>query len=154
MSCRLFQTIREEHGLAYSIYSYLNCHSDAGGLVVYSATSYEHASKVVSLILQEMRLLKKESVSDQELLSAKEQLKGRLLLSLESSETRMMRLAKNEIYLGHHPEVQGIVDAFDRISRDDILQLADELFRDNMLNLQMVGPTGGVEFPLFDLTLG
>jgi predicted Zn-dependent peptidase len=154
MSCRLFQKIREEHGLAYSIYSYLNCYSDAGGLVVYSATSYEHASKVVSLILQEMRLLKKESVSDQELLSAKEQLKGRLLLSLESSETRMMRLAKNEIYLGHHPDVREIVDAFDRISSEDVLQLANELFRDNMLNLQMVGPTGCVDFPLSDLTLG
>jgi len=154
MSCRLFQKIREEHGLAYSIYSYLNCHSDAGALVVYSATGNDNAALVISLILQELRRLRSEPVSEQELSSAREQLKGSLLLSLESTDSRMMRLAKNEIYLGRYPSLREIVEEFDRIGRDDLLRLANELFRDDSLNLQMVGRTGQIEFPLFDLTLG
>lgn len=154
MCCRLFQKVREDHGLAYSIYSCLNSHSDGGGLLVYAATSHEHASRVISLILREMWQLTRELVTDQELLSAKEQLTGSLLLSLESSETRMMRLAKNEIYLGHQPDVAQIVQAFACISRDDILRLAAELFQDHALRLQLLGPIERVDFPLLDLTFG
>ncbi len=154
MSCRLFQKIREEHGLAYSIYSYLNCNSDAGAMVIYSATGNDNAAMVISLILQELRKLKTEPVSEQELSSAREQLKGNLLLSLESTDSRMMRLAKNEIYLGRYPSLHEIIEEFDQIGCDDLLRLADELFRDDCLNLQMVGRTGQVEFPLLDLTLG
>ena len=154
MSCRLFQKIREEHGLAYSIYSYLNCHSDAGAMVIYSATGNDNAAMVISLILQELRKLSIEPVSERELTSAREQLKGNLLLSFESTESRMMRLAKNEIYLGRYPSLMEIIAEFDRIGRDDLLRLSGELFRDDFLNLQMVGRTGRIDFPLLDLTLG
>ena len=105
MSCRLFQKIREEQGLVYSIYSYLNCHSDAGALIVYSATSEGNAPLVVRLVLEEMKKMKTEPVHDAELLSAKEHLRGNLLLSVESTDSRMIRLAKNRIYLGWNPSL-------------------------------------------------
>jgi hypothetical protein len=66
----------------------------------------------------------------------------------------MMRLAKNEIYLGRYPSLKEIIGEFDRIGCDDLLRLANDLFRDDCLNLQMVGRTGEIEFPLLDLTLG
>ncbi len=154
MSCRLFQKIREERGLAYSIYSYLNSNSDAGALVVYSAAVNDNAAIVIRLILQELQKLKTHPVSEQELTSAKEQLKGHLLLSLESTDSRMMRLAKNEIYLGRYPSMHELVCEFDRITPDDLLRLAGDLFRDDYLNLQMVGRVGQFKFPLIDLTLG
>jgi len=154
MSCRLFQKIREEHGLAYSIYSYLNCHSDAGALVIYSATGHDNAAMLIGLILKELQRLKSEPVSDQEILFAREQLKGNLLLSLESTDGRMMRLAKNEIYLGRYPSLDEVIGEFDRVSCDDLLRVSNYLFRDDCLSLQMVGRTSQVEFPLLDLTLG
>ncbi|MEJ2201515.1 MAG: pitrilysin family protein, partial [Desulfuromonadaceae bacterium] len=147
VSSRLFQKIREELGLAYSIYSYLNCYSDAGGLVVYSATGYQQLARVLGLILGEMRRLTREVATAQELQSAKEHLKGRLLLSLENTETRMMRLAKNEFYLGYQPEVADIVAAIDGIEGEEVRQLADSLFQDELLHLQLVGRNRHIDFP-------
>ncbi len=100
MSSRLFQKIREEKGLAYSVYSYLNCHSDAGSLVVYCGTAPADTLKAIRLMLDEMQRLRREVVSADELRAAQEQLKGNLLLSLESTDNCMTRIAKNEIYLG------------------------------------------------------
>lgn len=153
MSCRLFQKIREEQGLAYSIYSYLNCHSDAGALIVYSATSEANAPLVVRLVLEEMRRMKTEPVTEAELRSAKEHLRGNLLLSVENTDSRMIRLAKNQIYLGRNPSLTEVLGKLDRIGREAILRLANEIFRDDRLNLQMVGRVDKIEFPLFDLTL-
>ncbi|SHJ58041.1 Predicted Zn-dependent peptidase [Malonomonas rubra DSM 5091] len=91
MSSRLFQKVREEHGLAYSVYSYLNVHSDAGALVVYGGTSRDELWETVQVTLEQFALLKAGQVSEEELQMAKEQLKGTLLMSLESSDNRMTR---------------------------------------------------------------
>lgn len=154
MSSRLFQTVREERGLAYAIYSYLNCHSDAGSLVVYAGTAPDDAPHVVNLVLRELRRLRSEAVADEELNFAKEQLKGNLLLSLESSDNCMSRLAKNEIYLGRHLPVDELLRQIFRVTSDDLLRLADFLLRDDYLNLQVLGRTSAAEFPLCDLTFG
>ncbi|MCP3178106.1 insulinase family protein [Desulfuromonas sp. KJ2020] len=154
MSSRLFQTIREEQGLAYSIYSYLNSHSDAGALVLYTATSTENAPLVVRMMLKEMQRFKVEPVSRAELKAAKDQLKGHLLLSLESTDNRMTRLSKNEIYLGRQPSLKQVLGEFEKVTAESIQRLAHFLFQDDYLNLQLLGQIEEKQFPLLDLTLG
>jgi predicted Zn-dependent peptidase len=154
MSSRLFQTVREERGLAYSIYSYLNCHSDAGALVIYAGTAVEDAPHVVNLLLRELNRFRTETVSAEELSSAKEQLKGNLLLSLEGTDNRMTRLAKNEIYMGEQSAIPQVLAAFDRVTSRDLQGLAEETICDDYLNLQLLGRVGTEEFPLIDFTLG
>lgn len=154
MSSRLFQKIREEQGLAYSIYSYLNCHSDAGALVLYAGTSPEDAPHVTSIMLKELKRFKNDPVSDDELHFAREQLKGQLLLSMESTDNRMTRLAKNEIYLGRNPSIKEVLAGFDRVSAADIQKLAAFILRDDYLTLQLMGRVRTADFPAIDLTLG
>jgi predicted Zn-dependent peptidase len=153
MSSRLFQIVREEQGLAYSIYSYLNCHSDAGALVVSSGTSPDEAPKVIQILLKELDRFRAEPVTDEELHSAKEQLKGNLLLSLESTDNRMTRLAKNEIYLGRNLSIKEVVRGIDQVSAEDIQKLAGFIFQDEYLNLQMVGKVREGDYLLSDLSL-
>lgn len=154
MSSRLFQKIREGEGLAYSIYSYLNCHSDAGALVIYAGTSPEEAPRVTGIILKELKRFKDQPVPDDELRAAREQLKGQLLLSMESTDNRMTRLAKNEIYLGRHPSTRDVLAGFDQVKAEDIQKLAGFILRDDYLTLQVVGRVGKDDFPAVDLTLG
>ena len=106
MSSRLFQEIRENRGLAYSVYSYLPAYTDAGLVVVYAGTSEDSLKEVIGLVLKEFNSLKKEPFRNGELETTKEQLKGNLLLSLESSDNMMTRLAKNEIYFDSYLPVE------------------------------------------------
>ena len=98
MSSRLFQTIREERGMAYAIYSDLSPYSDTGSLCVYAGTSAGKALECIDLIMAEFRNLKEELLSDEELTRAKDQLKGNILMGLESSNSRMANLARQEMY--------------------------------------------------------
>ena len=146
MSSRLFQTVREERGLAYSIYSYLNSHSDVGSLIVYSGTSPEELPQLLDVTLEQFRSLKNHPVDDAELQRTKEQLKGGLLLSLESSDNRMSRLAKGEIFLGRQYGIDEIIRQIDRVTPAAIQELANDLFVDGSLNLQMVGRVDSGQF--------
>jgi predicted Zn-dependent peptidase len=154
MSSRLFQKVREELGLAYSIYSYLSSHSDTGALVLYSGTSPESASQVTATMLKELGRLKKELVSEEELSSAREQVRGSLLLSMESTDNRMTRLAKNEIYMGRQVSLKEVLRGLDLVAREQVRQLAEFILQDDNLNLQMIGKVHEADFPLVDLTLG
>lgn len=154
LSSRLFQNVREELGLVYSIYSYLNSHTDAGALVIASGTSAEDAPRVVGILLKELNRLRTGLVEEGELHSTKEQLKGNLLLSMESTDNRMTRLARNEIYLGHHFSLKDALRAIDRVTREEILKLGQFILCDEYLNLQLVGRVKRADFPLLDLTLG
>lgn len=153
MSSRLFQTVREERGLAYSIYSYLNSHSDAGSLIIYGGTAPEDVSQLLDVTLDQLRSLKDRRVDDSELQRAKEQLKGGLLLSLESSDNRMSRLAKGEIFLGRQYGIDEIVREIERVSPQQILDLANRLFVNDSLNLQMIGRVSADQFSSGRLTL-
>lgn len=154
MSSRLFQIVREDQGLAYSIYSYLNCHSDAGALVISSGTSPDEASTVVNILLKELARFRTELVTADELHFAKEQLKGNLLLSLESTDNRMTRLAKNEIYLGRNLSIKEVLRGIDQVTAEDLRKLAAFTFQDDYLNLQIVGKGSEGKLSLSDLTLG
>lgn len=154
MSSRLFQNVREHLGLAYSIYSYLNSHSDAGSLIVYAGTAPDDAAQVVALILKEFTRFKDQPVSSEELEAAKAQLKGNFLLSLESTDNCMTRLAKNEIYLGRHFRTDEVLQSFEQVTAEDVWALARELFQDQFLALQLVGQIDEAAVPLIDLALG
>src|SRR5215472_8504452 len=110
MSSRLFQNIRERQGLAYSIYSDLNPYRDTGCLAVYAGTSVESAGKVVTSITNEFRDLKERPVPDEELRRAKDHLKGSLMLSLESTASRMSNLARQEMYFRHFFTLDELVE--------------------------------------------
>lgn len=139
MSSRLFQRVREDRALAYSIYSYLNCHSDAGALVVYGGTSRDNLAEVLEIVTDELKQFARNPMSAGELLSARENLKGSLLLSLESSDNLMTRLAKNEIYHGRQCSIQELVQGFESVTAEGVCDLASSLFRDDRAFVQLVG---------------
>jgi predicted Zn-dependent peptidase len=153
MSSRLFQEVREKKGLAYSVYAYVISHADSGALVVYSGTEQKHCREVIDISLSEMVKLKREPVSQAELDSAREQLKGKLLMSLESSDSLMTRLAKNIIYLGRHQPIENILSGFDGVTIEDVMNIAGELFDGECLNLHAMGKVGGLGLTVEGLEL-
>jgi len=140
MSSRLFQEIREKRGLAYSVYSFISSNVNAGMFGVYAGIDPKNTQISTELILKEMRKLKEKRVSSTELLNAKEYTKGNLLMASESSNNQMVQLAQNEIHFGHYVPVQKIVDKIDAVSKDDILNLAENLFQSKHLSLTSLGP--------------
>ncbi len=146
MSSRLFQEIRENRGLAYSVYSYLPTYIDTGLVVVYVGTSEGYFQEVMDLILKEFRHLKREPFKNGELETAKEQLKGNLLLSLESSENLMTRLAKNEIYFESYLPVEKILKNIDEIGEEMVRSLANDFFDEKYFCLTVLGPMDGNKF--------
>lgn len=139
MSSRLFQEVREKEGLAYSIYSYMAAHSDSGSLAVYAGTSRESLEKVLDLTLGEFRKLKSDAVSGVELESAKQQLKGNILLSLESSDNRMSKLAKNEIYFGRYQTLEELMEGFDRVTVKSLQGVCELLLDERYVTLVLMG---------------
>jgi predicted Zn-dependent peptidase len=142
MSSRLFQEIRENKGLAYSVYSYLSSHSDTGSLVIYAGTSPERMLEVIAITVDELKKLKQQRIPEQELKNAKENLKGNLLLSLESCDNRMTKLAKNEIYFGRQVTIEEITASIGKVTSDSLMHLAYELFVEDYFTLQLIGKTG------------
>ena len=143
MSSRLFQEIRENRGLAYSVYSYLPAYIDTGLVVVYAGTNESSFQEVIELILKEFSRLKKSPLKDDELNTAKEQLKGNLLLSLESSDNLMTRLAKNEIYFGSYLPVGKIIKGIDEVGEEMVRSLASDIFDEHFFCLTILGPMDG-----------
>jgi predicted Zn-dependent peptidase len=140
VSSRLFQEVREKRGLAYSIYSYLSAFSDGGTFTIYAATRPREAARVVELVCKEIRRLRHAGVGRAELDRAKNQMKGSLMLSLESSHSRMSKLAKDELYLGRHQSLEEILSEIDRVSGEQVLRLSRELFDLSCLSVTALGP--------------
>ena len=139
MSSRLFQEIREKRGLAYSIYSYQASYQDSGLLAVYAGTSAESYPQVVDLIRAEFARLRHGPVDLTEFHRAKAQLKGNLLLGLESTSSRMTRLAKTEIYFGRYFDLDEIIRGIDGVSPDSFAELNRSLFGPDRYALTTIG---------------
>jgi predicted Zn-dependent peptidase len=154
MSSRLFQNIREKQGLAYAIYSGLSSFQDTGCLSVSAGTSLENAGKVVSSIMQEFRDLKKRRVEAEELRRAKDHLKGSLLLSLESSSSRMSNLARQELYFGDYTPPQETILNVEQVSADEVQALAHSVFDTRQVALTVLGNLDGMTFSRADLDCG
>ena len=140
MSSRLFQEIREKHGLAYSIYSYLSPFADCGYIGVYLGVEQQSAAQALELINCEIDKLCREPVSATELTNAKEYAKGILYLSAENMESRMTQLAHNEFYFGRHISIAETVAELERVSAGDLARLAGELFGDRRFSTTILGP--------------
>jgi len=153
MSSRLFQEVREKSGLAYSVYSYIASHADAGSLVIYAGASPENSQELLEIMLRELGRFKVEPVPLVQLDGAREQLKGNLLLSLESSDNRMSRLAKNEIYFGTPLPLSDIMEGFDSVSSESIQRLANEILDNSALTLVMLGRVGTPSFAPSDINV-
>jgi predicted Zn-dependent peptidase len=145
MSSRLFQTIREEHGLAYAVYSGVNAYTDAGYLSVYAATSPDQVTDVIKLSIEEFQKLKSEPVSDAELQRAKDQLKVSIMLSLESTSARMSNLARQEIFFGRQFTLDEILERINRVTTADVQRVAEEIFGNDELAITAVGQLGSLD---------
>ena len=145
MSSRLFQTIREERGMAYSIYSDLNPYRDTGTLCVYAGTSAAKALEVVDLILAEFRSLKQTPLTGEELTRAKDQLKGNLLLGLESSTARMANLARQEMYFHQFFTVDELIARIDEVDAAQVQAMAQRLFDPEQIAVTLLGRLSGVK---------
>lgn len=129
MSSRLFQEIREKRGLVYSIYSYVNCYYDTGTFGISTSTSPKDSYQVIRLIKDEILNLKRNGISESELKFAKDHIKGNLHISLENTEARMGRIAKNEIYFGRYIPVRETLRAIDAVTVKDVNNLINDLFQ-------------------------
>jgi predicted Zn-dependent peptidase len=145
MSSRLFQNIRERQGLAYSIYSDLNPYRDTGCLAVYAGTSLASAAKVVQSVVSEFRKLKSEPVAAEELRRAKDQLKGSLMLSLESSTARMSNLARQEMYFEHFYDLDELIAKIEAVTAEDLSKLANEFFQTESVAVTALGNLNGLK---------
>ena len=144
MSSRLFQNIRERQGLAYAIYSDLNPYRDTGCLSIYAGTSRESAAKVVESIVLEFRKLKSEMVSEDELRRSKDQLKGSLMLSLESSNARMSNLARQEMYFDRFYGLDELIEKIEGVTAEELRELANQFFRTENIAVTVLGNLNGL----------
>lgn len=139
MSSRLFQEIREKRGLAYAIHSYLNPYYDTGFFGIYAGTSEDRVQVVISLILEELKRFRNDLLTDKELAQAKELIKGNFLLSMESTDNRMIKLAKNEIIFGRFIEPEDVIASIDAVTAEDVRSLACEIFKPDTISLVAMG---------------
>ncbi len=145
MSSRLFQNIREKRGLVYSIFSGLNLYHDAGALVVYAGMAPENASAVIELTFKEFKKLRERPVPVGELQRAKENIKGSIMLSLESSSSRMTHLAQQQIYFNRCSPLEEILDKIDRVKAREIQHLANRIFVSSTLTMTALGSRNGLQ---------
>ncbi len=151
MSSRLFQDIREKQGLAYAVYSELNLFSDTGCLTVYAGTAVETAKQVVQSVVGEFRQLKEQFIAEEELRRAKDHLKGSLMLSLESTSSRMSNLARQELYFDRFMTLDEMIDSIEAVTREQVQDIAREFFRTENIALAMLGRLGAIEVSRDDL---
>ncbi|AHV97811.1 M16 family metallopeptidase [Paenibacillus sabinae] len=128
MSSRLFQEIREKRGLAYSVYSYHSAQADSGLFTVYAGTAPKQTKDVMELTKEMLYELAVKGMDEEELRKGKEQLKGGLILSLESTSSRMNRLGKNELMLGRHDTLDEVIARIQKVTLDDVNQVLDRMF--------------------------
>ncbi len=147
MSSRLFQEVREQNALAYSIYSYVISYRDTGLLTVYAGTDPSNALQAIRLVLKELKKIKDEGITPAEELRVRNQIKGNLVLSLESSNSHMSRIARQEIYFGKYISVDDIIKGVDKVTSGDVQRLARQLFARENISLSILGPLSRTDVP-------
>lgn len=143
MSSRLFQKVREERGLAYNIYAFQSAFRDIGYTGVYAATSREHLTETVRLVLEDVLSVAQNGLSTSELERSKSHLVGSIPLALESTESQMFRLARNQMYFGREVALDEVVRAIEDVSVEDVILLAREIFAFDRLGIALVGDADG-----------
>lgn len=139
MSSRLFQDVREDKGLAYSVYSYHSSYEDSGMLTIYGGTGANQLGLLSETIQETLSVLKREGITPKELENSKEQMKGSLMLSLESTNSKMSRNGKNELLLGKHKTMDEIITELNAVSLESVNGLSRRLFTDDYA-LSLISP--------------
>lgn len=139
LSSRLFQTIREEHGLAYSVFSSIEAFRDTACLSIYLAVSNGQVHKAIDYVIEEINNIREVPVSEDELLATKEQIKTSLLLSNDSISSRMNNLAQNEIFHGREITIDEIIQEISQVKIEQIQALAQDIFQKNKLAITILG---------------
>jgi len=147
MSSRLFQEVREQNALAYSIYSYVTSYRDTGLLTIYAGTDPANTLQAIQLIVKELRKLRDEGITPAEETRVRDQIKGNLVLSLESSNSHMGRIARQEIYFGKYLSVDDTIKAVDKVTAEQIQRIAQQLFTQESLSLSILGPLSKSDVP-------
>jgi predicted Zn-dependent peptidase len=140
MSARLFQVIRERFGLAYSVYSNVDFYKDTGVINFYMGTDQKNQNKAITMLLKEIRNLNQNGLNSSIVRKLKEQLKGNLILGLESTSRRMTRLAKNEIYYGGQVSVDEMIASIEKISTNSLQKVANKLLNPDNFNIIKLSP--------------
>jgi predicted Zn-dependent peptidase len=140
MSSRLFQRVREELGLAYSVHTHQSFYQHAGTTGVYVGTHPSTADQAVDVILEELRRLGAEGLSAEQLADAKRQLKGQVTLSLESPAARMYRLATIELYGEPYRTIDQVLADIDAVDREQVAGVAEEFFDPERQTVVWLGP--------------
>ena len=148
MSSRLFQEIREKRGLAYAIHSFVSPYMDAGILGIYAGTGEERVPVVINLILEELKALRNELLTEKELTQVKELIKGNFLLSMESTDSRMIRLAKNEISFRRHIPEDDVIASIDAVTAEDVRNIAFKMFKAGAISLAVMGRISELDISL------
>ncbi|HSW62559.1 MAG TPA: pitrilysin family protein [Dissulfurispiraceae bacterium] len=145
VSSRLFQEIREKKGYAYSIYSFVSSYSDCGYWSVYAGTGKKRAVTVTESIIREMKNLA-DTVTEAEVRRAKDQLKGNLILGMESTSSRMQSIARQQIYFKRHFSQNDIMRAVEAVTMDQVRTLSSTLINGGDMNLTLLGPVRAEDF--------
>ena len=145
MSSRLFQTIREERGMAYSIYSDVSPYRDTGTLCVYAGTSSAKALEVLDLVVAEFRKMKETPLGEEELKRAKDQVKGNILMGMESSNSRMANLARQEMYFKQFFTEEEIIARIEAVTAEQVQAMARKLFDPEAIAVTLLGRLNGVK---------
>lgn len=141
MSSRLFQEVREQRGLAYSVFSYHSAYQDSGIVTIYGGTGAKQLNVLYETIQETLKKLKADGITEKELTNSKEQLKGSLMLSLESTNSRMSRNGKNELLLKRHRSLDEIIEQIDMVSKNSVDEMARTVFTDNF-SVSLISPNG------------
>jgi predicted Zn-dependent peptidase len=141
MSSRLFQEVREQRGLAYSVFSYHSAYQDNGVVTVYGGTGAKQLDVLFETIQDTLEKLKQDGITEKELINSKEQLKGSLMLSLESTNSRMSRNGKNELLLRRHRSLDEIIEQIDQVSKQSVDGMATSVFTDKY-SVSLISPDG------------
>jgi predicted Zn-dependent peptidase len=153
MGSRLFQTIREERGLAYTVYSYQDFYYDTGVFGLYLGTDSNKTAQAVNLVLQELAAVADSSITEDEVERAKSQLKGNLILSLEGSHSRMNRLGRLELFQHTFVPLEKSAAQINAVTLADVRAIAGEIFREKLLTMVVLGPVGNSLIKQIDWSL-
>ena len=149
MASRLFQEIREERGLAYSVYSYRAAFDDTGYLAIYAGTAPERVQETLDVIETQLDDLVRDGLPATELEAAKGHLTGSLAMSLETSASRMRRLGRSEQVEGEVPPLDEVIARIEAVTADDVRRVIDRVVRDAPRTLAVVGPNEEREFSAY-----
>ncbi len=141
MSSRLFQEVREQRGLAYSVFSYHSAYQDSGMVTVYGGTGAKQLDVLYETMKETLDQLKQDGITEKELTNSKEQLKGGLVLGLESTNSRMSRNGKNELLLKRHRSMDEIIEEIDQVTKQSVDEMARKVFTDKY-SVSLISPDG------------